>query len=375
MPIPVTNAQGIREGLLAWFEANARKLPWRLRYTPYEIWISEIMLQQTQVKTMLPYFHRWMKRFPDIRGIARAPEEDLLKYWEGMGYYSRARNIHRTAHALVTDFGAEFPRDLNLLLSLPGIGRYTAGAIMSIAFNADCAAVDGNVVRVFARLFDIAAPIQERESQRIFWNIAERLLPMGKARSFNQALMDLGALVCTPKNPLCPKCPLDTLCQGLRAGVVDLRPVVRKIQDIVPIQAAVGILIHNGKVFIQKRPPSGLMPHLWEFPGGKLQHGETSKQALVREFHEELALTISGVRKLALIRHNYTRFRVTLHAFTCKLDGVSQEPVLNAAVDGRWVTFGELDGYAFPAANRKLIEILRTRHSKLWDEKSCKHKP
>ena len=189
--------------LLDWFEANARKLPWRLRYTPYEIWISEIMLQQTQVKTMLPYYHRWMERFPEVQWVARAPEEDLLKYWEGMGYYSRARNIHKAAQILVKDFGAEFPRNYHVLLSLPGIGRYTAGAIMSIAFNADFAAVDGNVVRIFARLFDLAAPIRDSESQRAFWNIAERLLPRGKARSFNQALMDLGALVCTPKHPLC----------------------------------------------------------------------------------------------------------------------------------------------------------------------------
>jgi A/G-specific adenine glycosylase len=368
--MPESRYQGIRTSLLVWFGANARKLPWRVRYTPYAIWISEIMLQQTQVKTMLPYYHRWMERFPEVRGVARAPEEDLLKYWEGMGYYTRARNIHRTAQVLVRDFGAAFPRDFNLLLGLPGIGRYTAGAIMSIAFNADYAAVDGNVVRILSRLFDLAAPVQERESQKAFWSIAERLLPRGKARSFNQALMDLGALVCTPKNPLCGQCPLGTLCQGLQAGSVDSRPVVRKTRDIVPIQVVVGILFREGKIFIQKRPPAGLMPHLWEFPGGKLEPGETPQKALVREFHEELELTIREVRKLALIRHNYTRFRVTLHAFTCELDGASQQPVLHSAVDGHWVTREELDRYAFPAANRKLIGLLQARHPNSGDQES-----
>jgi A/G-specific adenine glycosylase len=372
--MPETRFQGIGRNLLDWFAANARKLPWRLRYTPYEIWISEIMLQQTQVKTMLPYYHRWMKRFPCVQGVALAPEEVLLKHWEGLGYYARARNIRKTAQVLIRDFGAELPRDHDLLLSLPGIGRYTAGAIMSIAFNADCAAVDGNAVRVFSRLFDLVSPLREQQSQKTFWDIAERLLPRGRARSFNQALMDLGALVCTPKNPLCSDCPVRSWCRGLQAGVVDLRPVVRMARDIVPIHAALGILSHEGKIFIQKRPPSGLMPHLWEFPGGKLQHGETPEEALEREFHEELDLTIGGVQKFALIRHSYTTFRVTLHAFTCQLADTDRHPVLRSAVDGRWVTAGELDLYAFPAANRKLITLIQTKSSSLRGQEICVEK-
>jgi A/G-specific adenine glycosylase len=368
--MPETRYQRIRTGLLAWFESNQRKLPWRLRYLPYEIWISEIMLQQTQVQTMLPYYNRWMERFPRLQAVALAPEEQLLKCWEGMGYYARVKNIRKTANLLVEKFDAAFPKNYDVLLGLPGIGRYTAGAIMSIAFNADYTAVDGNVARIFARLFDVESPLQDKESQKACWTIAECLLPKGKARSFNQALMDFGAMVCTPRNPSCTECPIRALCRGLQVGVVNQRPVSRRARDIVPIHAALGVLVREGKIFIQKRPPSGLMPDLWEFPGGKLQDGETPEDALVREFQEELELRVRDLRKIAQIRHSYTTFRVTLHAFTCHLEDASQEPLVRSAVDGRWVTPRELDLYAFPAANRSLIKLIQTKHLSPWDSET-----
>ncbi len=355
MAMPEKGYEPIQVKLLDWFESNQRKLPWRLLYRPYEVWISEIMLQQTQVKTMLPYYSRWMERFPDLKSVALAPEEDLLKHWEGMGYYSRALNIHKAAQVLVKDYGADFPRDYDLLTRLPGIGRYTAGAILSIAFNLDFPAVDGNVARVFSRLFDVAAPVGERESQEVLWSMARGILPEGKARSFNQSLMDLGALVCTPRNPSCTRCPVRAHCRALQMDVVSSRPRVQRAKDIVSIQTAVGILGRGGKVFIQKRPPSGLMPHLWEFPGGKIQGEETPQEALVREFREELELNIRVLQKIAVIRHQYTTFRVTLHAFACQTTDASPRIVLRSAVDGRWVDFEELDRYTFPAANRKLI--------------------
>lgn len=356
-----TSVQLTRINLLRWFRENQRRLPWRLHHRPYEIWISEIMLQQTQVRTMLPYYSRWLQRFPHVQAVALAPEEALLKFWEGMGYYSRARNIHKTAKILVRDFDSKLPRSYDLLLGLPGIGSYTAGAIMSIAFNADCPAVDGNVVRVLARLFDVKEPVAERETRKTLWNLAERLLPKGKARRFNQALMDLGALVCTPKNPSCHACPLHVQCRGLQADVVNERPVTGKSRTVIPVQAAVGILLRRGKVFIQKRPPGGLMPHLWEFPGGKLKDGETPEKALRRELQEELEVRIGALRKIALIHHRYTTYRVTLHAFLCRLEDAGREPVLRSAVEGRWVTPTDLDRYAFPAANRRLIASLQGR--------------
>lgn len=354
-------APQVQVNLLRWFEQNQRKLPWRQHYRPYEIWISEIMLQQTQVRTMLPYYTRWMQRFPHVQEVALAPEEELLKCWECLGYYARARNIHKTAQILVEDFDSRLPRNHDQLLKLPGIGCYTAGAIMSIAFNADCPAVDGNVARVLARIFDLKEPLGDRKTRNALWDIAERLLPKGKARRFNQALMDFGALVCTPKNPSCQTCPLRDLCRGLHADVVSERPVVGKTREIIPMHVAVGMLLHEGKVFIQKRSPSGLMPHLWEFPGGKLKDGEPPDDALLREFNEELEVRICSLQKVALIRHCYTTFRVTLHAFICRLEDAARQPVVRSAVEGRWVTPADLDRYAFPAANRKLIAYLQER--------------
>jgi A/G-specific adenine glycosylase len=369
----VTRYRQIRVRLLNWFDLNQRELPWREHYKPYEVWISEIMLQQTQVKTMLPYYRRWMERFPHVQAVALAQEEDLLKHWEGMGYYSRARNIHKASKILLKDYGSEFPKDCDRLRGLPGIGRYTAGAILSIAFNADCPVVDGNIARILSRLFDVATPIRDRQTQKTLWDIAEGMLAKGKARSFNQALMDLGALVCTPRNPSCSQCPVNAHCRALQNGVVNLRPLVRRGKDSVPIHVVVGILIHEGRIFIQKRPPSGLMPHLWEFPGGKVQQGETPECALVREFREELELSIGTLQRVTLIRHNYTTFRVSLFAFSCQLEDASQQPILRSAVDGRWVTPEELDLYAFPAANRKLIQYIQTRHFNQRDQEAWAH--
>lgn len=353
----------IRTGLLNWFSINARRLPWRVRYAPYEIWISEIMLQQTQVQTMLPYYHRWIKRFPDIQTVAEASEEEVLWYWEGMGYYGRARNIQRTARIVLERFGGDFPRHHETILSFPGIGRYTAGAIMSIAFNENYPAVDGNIARVLCRLLNLDKPIRDRSIQKLLWQSAGRLLPEGRARDFNQALMDLGAAVCLSKAPACANCPISASCKAFASGLVHSRPVPAASRRAMTIEAALGILIDEGKVFIQKRPPGGLMPHLWEFPGGKLEKGEEPHRALKRELREELGVDIRCREKLAVIRHSYTSFRVTLHAFLCHMDPPGQLPVLRSAIDSRWVTPAELDHFPFPAANRKLIRMIRSRLS------------
>lgn len=353
--------------LLSWFQRMRRELPWREHYRPYEIWIAEIMLQQTQVKTMLPYYARWMTRFSGVPALARAMEEELLKYWEGLGYYARVRNIHKTAKILVQEFDSVFPVNFEILRGLPGIGPYTAGAIMSIAFNADYPVVDGNVARILTRLFDLQTPLRNRETQKVLWNLADLLLPKGQARKFNQALMDLGALICTPKHPACAHCPLQEHCLGLRDGVVNQRPVMSRARAPVALQVAVGVLLDRGRVFIQKRPPEGLMPHLWEFPGGKLNLGESPEAALVREFQEELQVSVFALQKVATIRHNYTTFKVTLHAFSCRLKDKGRQPLLRSAVEGRWVTFEELDHYAFPAANRKLIQLIRRQSAGVWD--------
>jgi A/G-specific adenine glycosylase len=317
------------------------------------------MLQQTQVRTVLPYFDRWMRRFPDIRSVAEAREEEILKCWEGLGYYSRARNIRRAAQVLVRDHLGTLPRDHRALLRLPGIGRYTAGALMSVAFNDDYPLVDGNVERVLTRVFDIDAPLGLQATKQALWGAAGRLVPKGRARLFNQGMMELGALVCLPKKPLCPECPLLSECASHAAGTVDQRPVTAAKRSPTPIAVAVGILVRgDGRVLIQKRPPGGLMAHLWEFPGGKVQDGEGPDAALIREFQEELELRVHRLDRLATFRHSYTSFRVTLHAFLCELTQNAQQPVPHAAVDVRWVILEELRHYAFPAANQKLIRML-----------------
>jgi len=345
--------------LLAWFQSHRRALPWRERRTPYATWISEIMLQQTQVKTVIPYFLRWMERFPDAQAVARASRDEILKHWEGLGYYSRAANIQKTARILADRFQGSLPRDHKALLDLPGIGPYTAGAVMSMAFNEPFAVVDGNVERVFARLFNIERPVKEREARRFIHGTAQGLLPPGKAGSFNEALMELGALVCTPKNPSCSSCPVALHCESLRQGVVEQRPVTTPRKPTTALQVAAGVLVRDGRIFVQKRPPDGLMPNLWEFPGGKLENGESPEEALVREFREELELSIQCLDPIMVVRHSYTVFRVTLHAFFCRLFPPDQTPVLRAAVDLRWATPRELDRLAFPAANAKLIRKMQ----------------
>ncbi len=357
-PISEEVIASVRTVLLQWFEGNQRTLPWRNGYHPYEVWISEIMLQQTQVKTMLPYFHRWMKRFPTVRDVAEAREEEILKLWEGLGYYSRAKNIHRAAAEIMKTHGGTFPENYADILALPGIGRYTAGAVSSIAFNRDRPVVDGNVERIFARFFNLDTPVKDGDNPAFIWRMAGEMIPEGHARPFNQALMELGATICLPRKPACGKCPVSSWCASHRLGITKERPVARKRKGIVPVEVAVGVLFHEGKVLIQKRLPSGLMPGLWEFPGGKILPGESPEAALEREFYEELELRVRCRESLTLIRHSYTSFKVALHAFSCEPAFPGQAFVLHSAVEARWVEPGEFKDYAFPAANRKLIRTI-----------------
>lgn len=351
--------RNIRRKLLEWFEHHQRDLPWRRHYRPYEVWISEVMLQQTQVNTMLPYFERWMARFPDLRSVAEAPEDTVLKHWEGLGYYSRARNIQRTARIILLERQGEFPKDYTTLRRLPGIGPYTAAAILSLAFKEDRPVVDGNVKRVFSRVFDIATVLSARESVRFMEETSRNLLPKGKAREFNQALMELGALVCTPRSPRCLECPIRRECRSRILGIVSRRPVRAQSGTPSSVEVAVGILLSHGRIFIQKRPPGGLMPLLWEFPGGKVQEGESPEAALVRELREELGVGVQILTKVGVIRHAYTSFRVVLHAFTCHLSDETPLPVLRSAIDCKWVDLGEIAHFPFPAANQKLIRMLQ----------------
>ena len=260
-------------------------------------------------------------------------------------------------------YGGKVPIDEKALRELPGIGPYTAAAILSLAFNMDVPVLDGNVERAVARLVDLDQPVKSTESRKFIQNTLMAWLPKGQARAFNQAMMELGATVCAPFHPACGSCPVSGLCRALRKGTVLQRPVRSPRTQTVAVTAAVGIIGEDGKVFIQKRLPEGLMARLWEFPGGKVKGKESPEECLRRELLEELGVRVSIVKKLAVIRHAYTRFRVRLHAYICKLDPPAQKIRLGAAVEGRWVSLDELDTFAFPSANRRLIQALRQKSS------------
>jgi A/G-specific adenine glycosylase len=353
----------LQQFLLNWFQENGRDLPWRRTYQPYHIWISEIMLQQTQMERAVTYFERWMKRFPDIASVAAASEEEVLRLWEGLGYYSRARNIHRTAGVIAKKYNGQLPADHQFLLKLPGIGEYTAGAIMSLAFNEKYPVVDANVERLFARLFNIDGPVKESANRTLIWQLARELTPGHAPRNFNQALMELGALVCRPKNPDCGQCPLNTLCESMQIGIVAERPFTPPGKRIIRIEMATGVLQHKGKFFIQKRPVKGVWANLWEFPGGRIEPHETPEAAVAREFYEETELSINLLHKIGVVKHSYTRYRVRLHCYACRLQNSKSDPCLHAAQEYRWATGTALDEFAFPAPHRRLIEIIRSAGS------------
>jgi len=345
------------EKLLHWYDLNARDLPWRGHSDPYAVWVSEIMLQQTQVDTVIPYFERWMQRFPTIAALAAAEQRDVLAAWEGLGYYSRARNLHKAAQLVVARYGGELPADLNALRSLPGVGRYTAGAIASLAFDKDEPALDGNIRRVLARLFDVDVPARSTEGERRLWDLAAQHLPPGRAANYNQALMDLGATLCTPRLPACPRCPLAEDCQARLLGLQEQRPVRgdKRPQPHYIVTAAV--IRDRGLVLIAQRPAHGLLGGLWEFPGGKLQSGEDLASCLQREILEELAVPVSVGGRLGVYRHAYTHFRVTLHAFECTLaDGSQPQTLEHTALE--WVPLARLADYPMGKIDRKIASQL-----------------
>jgi A/G-specific adenine glycosylase len=356
----------IQKTLLRWFARNERDLPWRKTKDPYAIWVSEIMLQQTQVRTVVPYYERFLRRFPTVESLARARLDTILKLWEGLGYYSRARNLHRAAKEVVKQFGGQFPRTAAELLTLPGIGRYTAGAIASNAFDERAPIVDGNIERVLCRVFRIHGYSKAAAVQKTLWAIADDLVPAKKPGLFNQALMEIGADVCTPRNPQCGDCPLSQVCQA-RLHNEQLSLPQRRAKKPLPSHiVAVGLIYKAGRILIDKRKPDGLLGGLWEFPGGKKEPGESLEAALLREVREELAITIRVRRPLTVVDHACSHFRVRIHAFECTW--VSGEPRCIACDEFKWIRLRDIARYAFPAANKKIIQALRAQKPRKHQE-------
>jgi A/G-specific adenine glycosylase len=350
--------------LLAWIDAGQlRDLPWRAEpRDPYAVWVSEVMLQQTQAATVIPYLQRWLERFPTVETLAAASQADVLKVWEGLGYYSRARNLHKAAKAVVEKHGGQLPADRQGLLALPGVGKYTAGAILSIAFGQAAAVLDGNVKRVLARVYDVEGEIGKSSTETQLWHLAEGLVDAVEPRQagpLNEALMDLGATICLPQRPRCLLCPLHAACLARQRGTQEERPVRAARRPLPHFDVTAAVLRRPGhpeQFLIAQRPPEGMLGGLWEFPGGKRHDGETLEQCLRREMEEELDVVVEVGPPLTCVKHAYTHFRITLHAFDCRLLAGEPQPI--GVADWRWVTPNDLPGYAFAVTDQKIIAAL-----------------
>ena len=348
--------------LLAWYGRHGRDLPWRHTRDPYRIWVSEAMLQQTQVETVLPYYERFATRFPDLYALAAAPLDDVLKVWEGLGYYARARNLHKGAQFVVREYGGALPHNAEALRRIPGVGRYMAGAIASIAFGCDEATMDGNIRRVLARVCGVREDVREPAVQERLWAFARAVLPAGQAGDFNQALMDLGASICVARRPRCLLCPLTEECEAYQHGWQDVIPLKVPKPSKPHYTIAIGVIWKRGRILIQQRKPEGLLGGLWEFAGGKVEAGEEAADACRREIREELGIAVRVGEEFIAVEHGYTHFSVTIHAFRCEYVRGTPRPL--SATRVRWVFPSQLSRFAWPAANRKIIGALSEAKSK-----------
>ena len=337
--------------LLSWYRQNARKLPWRDHPDPYAVWVSEIMLQQTRVDTVIPYFEKWMRLFPDVLTLANASEQDVLNAWEGLGYYSRARNLHKAAKLVASNFNGQLPRDLIELRSLPGIGRYTVGAIASMAFGMDEPTLDGNLRRVFARLFDVNESADSPAGEKILWDLAAQNLPKGQAGDYNQALMDLGATICIPRNPRCLICPLMKMCEARKNGTQELRPLLKAKKAVPHYIHAAAVIVQRGRVLLAQRPADGLLGGMWEFPNGRV-NADPAKE-LTKVLNAAYSLKVKRKEALGIIQHAYTHFKVTVHAYRCESVSIPKDKNL------KWVRLSELENYPMGKVDRQIANKIK----------------
>jgi A/G-specific adenine glycosylase len=362
----------IVSNLLDWFAQNARDLPWRRTQDPYAIWVSEIMLQQTQVKTVLPFWERWMRELPTIEAVAKAGPDKIHKLWEGLGYYTRVRNLQKAAQQIVAesekrrlagtldppgdpqnDDSYEFPRTFDEVLALPGIGRYTAGAICSIAFNEPRPILDGNVVRVLTRVFGIEKDPREKETNELLWKLAAELVQGTKECShLNQSLMELGALVCAPRNPQCLICPVKKLCVAFKENRTDALPNLGKRAAATARRFVAFVVEHRGKFLVRQRPEKVVNAHLWEFP-----NVETNGHSLgaAELFKAQFGFSPPELQPLPVVKHSITRYRITLEAFRVPLNAAPK--TARARVMGTWLSPAKFDSIAFTAAHKKLANF------------------
>jgi A/G-specific adenine glycosylase len=342
--------------LLSWYADHARDLPWRRSKDPYAIWISEIMLQQTRVETVIPYYARWMEQFPEIQSLARATTDEVLSLWEGLGYYRRAHNLRKAARMIMSEFHAAVPDQIADLKRLPGVGAYTSAAIAALAFNIDVLALDGNVRRVIARLIDLEVDPRRRKGERCIYEWADEAMPSGQAGEFNQALMDLGAMICTPRKPQCGLCPLMQDCLAYARGTQLERPIPRPGVRVPLYRVSAAVIQRADTVLIGRRQEGKLLGGLWEFPGGKQDPGESMEACLRREIQEELGVDVQVGVHLGTFPHAYTHFKVNVHAYQCVI--LSGEPVALDHDQLCWVALPDLENYPMGKVNRLIANLL-----------------
>jgi len=348
--------------LLEWYPENARDLPWRRTTDPYCVFVSEIMLQQTQVKTVVPYWQRWMRRLPDVRALARARPDTVLKLWEGLGYYLRARNLHKAARIIIDRHAGRFPEKFDDLLALPGIGRYTAGAVCSIAFNQPTPVLDGNVIRVLTRLWGIAENPRRNKTNARLWKFAQDLVLAAAHREqpgerncahFNQSLMELGAVICSPRLPKCPLCPVRKQCVAGRENRTDEIPNLGQAHASTRRRFAAFVVERKGRFLVRRRPAGVVNALLWEFPNIELDAGPPSTRQLAEGLFDSCPI---GIAPLFQVRHTITRFRITMDVFRAEFGkALSRTPE-----NGRWCSLSELRRLAFPSAHKTILQKLQT---------------
>jgi A/G-specific adenine glycosylase len=351
--IHINHKRKIQTNLLRWFEKNGRDLPWRKTRDPYAIWVSEIMLQQTQVATVIPYYQEFLRSFPTVRHLSKADLSEVLKVWEGLGYYSRARNLHQASQRVVHHFGGKIPDNLKDLLSLPGIGRSTAGAILSFAYNKEAPILDGNIKRVLSRLFAISG--SKAKTEKILWGISESLIPKGHSNPFNQALMDLGSMLCIPKDPQCPRCPLRYLCKAKASGTPERYPSKVAKKKIPHITAISAVIQKDGRVLLNKRPPNGLLGGLWEFPNWKIEEKRRLRLRLRNHIKKEMGMNVEVKESIGVFHQTFSHFKLTLHVYHCQ--------ALDGKTNRKWVPLKNLPLLPMSRVHRRITQVIEVQSS------------
>ena len=351
--------------LLEWYDTKAVALPWRGSRDPYQIWLSEIMLQQTRVTAVKDYYQKFLTKFPTIEELAAASQDEVLKAWEGLGYYSRARNLHKLAKIVVQEYAGKFPATAEELQKLPGIGRYTAAAIASIVFEERAAVLDGNVIRILTRLYDIAEEIGSPKIANQLWDLAESLLPAERCGDYNQAIMDLGRLICLPRNPVCELCPVQKFCEARKHKTVHLRPV-KKAKAPLPNRYALAAIVRDeqARILLVQRPQNGLLGGLWMLPQIEGERDAEAQQILPQYFCAEFGLKIRVAEPMASAKQTFTHFHFSLRAFTCEI--VSGK--LKAAQNVVWVSKTEIANYSFGKSDQQILAALDSRQPSLFAE-------